>query len=638
MTAADRTHDVPPICTCFDDPPSSTIWWRIGGGAFLAMNAMVLSVAANGSETTADERRALELAIAFVSATVFLLLGWEFLVATWRELRARRLSLEFLFLFGMGAAVAASWISYTRGVGGAYSDVAALLLVIYSLGREIGRYGQRRILDSIDQLAASRQTALRLDASGATEAVPVSRIVSGDRVRVLPGQLIPVDGVIRQGRAFLQEAGMTGESLAVARREGESVKAGCFALDGSLDIEATAAGAAELYQVRDTVLAGLARPGDQQRLALALLRWFVPAVAIAAVATYWFQASRTGWDQALFHALAVIVVTCPCALGFATPLAVWTGLARLRELGFLARSGDAIERLAEIDTVVFDKTGTLTAPEQYQVAWQIAPSWQDREPLLRALLREAEFASGHPLARALAPLWTSGDTAPGVTLQTIRIIAGAGIEADLDHAGSRYRLFAGVRTDRRLRLEVNGECAAEIEIGEVLHDAVAPMVVELENSGLGVYLSTGDQEERARAVPISRRMSAQTPLDKHRFVEGLDARHQHVLFVGDGLNDAAAMAWSHASVAAAHSPAAVRETADLLALQAGFAQLPAALNVARQTTALIRSNIRVSLAYNAIGVALAFAGWLHPVTAALLMTVSSLAVILRSMQLLEQKA
>lgn len=636
---ADRLNEVaPPICTCFDDPPSSTIWWRIGGGAFLAMNAMVLSVAANGSETTADERRALEMAIALVAAGVFALLGWEFIAATWRELRARRLSLEFLFLLGMASALGASWISFTRGVGGAYSDVAALLLVIYSLGREIGRYGQRRILDSIDELAATRQTALRLDGAGLTEPVPVSRLSPGDRIRVLPGQLIPVDGRILRGQAFLQEAGMTGESFAVARREGDSVKAGCFALDGSLDIEATAAGAAELYKVRDTVLAGLARPGDQQRLALALLRWFVPVVALAAAATYWFQSTRSSWDQALFHALAVIVVTCPCALGFATPLAVWTGLARLRELGFLARSGDSIERLAEIDTVVFDKTGTLTSPEHYQVDWTLTSAWQDRESLLRALLREAELASGHPFARALAPLWSTQPTASGVMLRTIRILAGAGIEADLEHEGAVYRLFAGVRTDRQLRLEVNGERAADIEINEVLHDAVAPMVQALESAGLGVYLSTGDQQERARAVPIARRLAGQTPLDKHRFIQSLDERHARVLFAGDGLNDAAAMAWSHASVAAAHSPAAVRETADLLSLEPGFANLPAAISVARQTTALIRGNIRVSLGYNLIGMALAFFGWLHPVTAALLMTVSSLAVILRSMQLLEQKA
>lgn len=631
----------PISCACFDDPGAANmgVWWRIGGGAFLAMNAMVMSLAVNGSEVTSEEKRALELGILLVSGAVFVLLGGDFVSGVAREFRRKRISLELLFLLGLSASLGASILSMRKGLTGSYADVAALLLVIYSLGREVGRYGQRKVIKALEDLAAVRQFARIVTNSGSTVQASAYDVIIGDRIRVLPGEPIPVDGQVLRGQAFVHEAGMTGESFASLRKPGDLVKAGCFPLDGSLDLEATAGGASELYRLRDAALEGLVRPGARQVLADRVLRYFIPAVMILAGAAYFLHGST---DVAIFHALSVIVVACPCALGFATPLAVWSGMARLRELGFLVRSGDALERLGEVDVVIFDKTGTLTLPDQYSVSWTLTSEWDGHAPMLRALLKETELASGHPLARAMSPLWLGCALLEGMEAEEVRILPGVGVEATIHHisSGTSYFVFVGGRessgAERRIELQVDGRLAATIQLAEVLTESLSELVTELETSNTQIYLSTGDDSLRADRIPISRRMSRQGPLEKKQFVESITATGRRVLFVGDGLNDVAAMAWSHASLAASQSNPAVRESADFLALGANWNQFPKALKIARRTVRRISSNITLSLIYNASGMTLATAGILHPVTAAILMTASSLLVILLSLQLLEQ--
>jgi Cu2+-exporting ATPase/Cu+-exporting ATPase len=630
-------------CACFGDektPDSGGVWWRIGGGAFLAMNAMVMSLAVNGSEVTASEKQALELAVLAISGSVFLLLGGGFAVSAWREIRARRITLELFFLAGVAASLAASFLSLQKGVSGSYADVAALLLVIYSLGREIGRYGQRKVLRALEDLGRREQTVRRLDATGRAVSAPLAALHPGDRIRVLPGEVIPLDGRITQGSAYVHEAGITGETFSRPRQAGDPVSAGCCPLDGSLELEVLDTGATSLERLRNAALEGLARPGARQILASRVLSYFAPTVALTAIATYVLQ-GRDG--NALFHALSVVVVACPCALGFATPLAVWSGMARLRELGYLVRSGDALERLGEVDTIVFDKTGTLTLPEQYAANWTPAAPWAGREPLLLALLRETEQASGHPLARAMRPLWSQADLAlPECEAIEVRILPGVGVEAIIAERASGARFPVSVRgtpaegADREIELHVDQQPAALIRLSEVYAGALPELFERLGRLIRRIHLSTGDQAARAQRIPVADRMVCQGPLDKLEFVRGAGAAGSKVLFAGDGLNDAAAMAWSHVGLAAPQAAPAVREIAGLIALTPDWEELPRALAIARATSRCVVRNIGVSLAYNVIGMALAAAGWLHPVTAAVLMMVSSLIVILWSLQLLEQ--
>lgn len=622
-------------CDCgIDTAGNTSIWWRIGISSFLAMNAMVLGVAVNGSETTPAERSALELSILCVSVSVLILLVKEFAVATWNTLRQGRLGIEVLFLIGIAASYGASALSLSTGAGGTFADVAALLLVIYSLGRQIASYGKARVFKSLADWAPERRLTRLLLANGDTEIRPASRIVAGDRIRVLPGEAVPVDARILAGTASFQQASLTGEALAVTKSPGDSLSAGVYALDASVDCLALAPGQeSSIDQIRTLVLSALAIPGKEQMLALSVLRYFVPAILLCAAAAFALHVQNQGWQQALFHSLSVVVIACPCALGFATPLAVWTAIARLREIGILARSGDAVERLAEIDTIVFDKTGTLTLPDQYQVSWQVAPAWEGRQVELRGLLQAAESLSRHPLATALAPLWDAAPVLQAPPVSSLRILPGLGMEAVFSNG---QHLFIGhTQSTHNLELAIDGQPAAAITLVESTNPSAPPAIQALEAAGLQVILSTGDAPERAAAIPIAQRYSRQSPLDKHELLSQLQAQGYKVLFVGDGLNDIAAMAWSRVAFTVSSSPDVVRELSSLLMLHTDWQRLPEAIAIARAARKLIRTNIIFSLVYNAVGMALAMAGILHPVAAALIMLASSLTVILYSMHLMD---
>ena len=619
-------------CDCGDEAPAS-VWWRIGAGAFLAMNAMVLGLAVNGSETLPAERLSLELSILCVALTVFGLLAKEFVEAVWQSLKQRRLGIELLFLLGIAASLAASAVSLSTGRGGTYSDVAALLLVIYSLGRQVGAYGKSRVFKSLGDWAPERRMVRTL----AGVRLSAAEVRAGDRFRVMPGEAVPVDARIEAGAAYFHEATLTGESFARGRGPGDLVSAGAFLIDASVDCVAVKDGAmAELDEIRNLVATGLAIPGREQKLALDVLRWFGPAIIAISIVTLAWHSRHGDWPSALFCALSVLVIACPCALGFATPLAVWSSIARLRELGILARSGEAVEKLAEVDTIVFDKTGTLTLPEAYAAEWTVAPAWQGREAELRFLLREAELASRHPIATALRSLWEGHVLRETTQLERIRLVPGLGIEASFADGSL---LFAGSQAGSRgLEVKVNGQPAATIKLEEICQDSVPEAIVELEAAGLHILLSTGDAAERAALIPIGQQFVRQSPLDKHTAVAALQQQGRKVLFVGDGLNDIAAMAWSATSMTLSTSVELVRDVSGFVMLHHDWRALPEAIAIARAAKRTIRRNIGFSLAYNAVGVSLAAAGWLHPVAAALLMLASSLTVILDSMRLMDWEA
>ena len=604
-----------PLCACDDAPVS--LWWRIGGGAFLAMNAMVFSIALNGSEVTPDEKYLLELTVLCVSLPVFALLSSEFLVATWQAIRRRQLSIEFLFLIGITAALTGSILYFVRGKGNGYADIAAMLLVIYALGRQIGAYGKQRVLTSLSEWAPQNRRVRLLDGRMITSA----DIRASDRIRVLPGECVPADLRLLSGSLLVHEASITGESLAIRKTQGDLIRAGSFPLDASADGEAIGeGGVSEIDRVKELIESGLARPGVEQRLAMQALRWFVPLVVVATVGAFLWHLQTKPWDQAVFIALAVAVIACPCALGFATPLAVWTGIARLRELGVIARSGDAVEKLAEIDTVVFDKTGTLTLPEEYGVAWRVSPQWTHRAAELRIMLREAELASRHPLSRILAPLWKDV-TGATPALTSVKLLPGLGIIAKFDNSW--------------LVVKIDGVLAATIELEEKQVPELSPAMQALENLGIEIVLATGDSPERAAAIPTKTRLSRRSPTDKHALIQDLHAQGRKVLFAGDGLNDSAAMAWSHVACAAPDSVELVQDVCELIFLHRDWRRLSEAIQIARKVRQVVRWNIIFSLTYNLIGIAVAVTGWLHPMASALMMTASSLTVILYSMHLMD---
>jgi cation transport ATPase len=478
-------------CAC-DEAPMS-LWWRIGAGAFMAMNAMVFSLALHGSEVSSSEKYSLELMILVAALPVYILLSKEFVISTWQAIRRRQLSIEFLFLTGIGASLAGSVLYLVRGKGNGYADVGAMLLVVYALGRQIGAYGKQRVLRSLTEWAPQNRKVRRLR-NGQEELVTSAEILVGDRVRVLPGECVPADLRMLSDGALLHEASITGESLAIRRITGDLVKAGSFPLDASIDGEAIGeGGGSEIDRVKALIESGLARPGSEQRVAISALRWFVPLVVLATSAAFLWHLQSQPWDAAVFIALSVAVVACPCALGFATPLAVWTGIVRLRELGVIVRSGDAMEKLAEIDTIVFDKTGTLTLPEEYCVTWIVEPGCDPVE--LRLLLRDAELASGHPLGRILSPLWKECASAPNpaARLTGVKLLPGLGISAHFDDG---RELFAGSedRDSSRLNVKIDGRLAATIVLEEKQVPELSPAIRALSRLNIAIVLATGRRD------------------------------------------------------------------------------------------------------------------------------------------------
>jgi len=605
------------LCACFDPRAGAGAWWRLGSAAFLAVNAMVLGLAVNGSEVTAGERFALETATGCISAGIAILLGGELVVAAWRELRARRMSLELLFVAGITASFTASLLSLFQGVGGTYFDVAGLLLLIYSLGREVGRYGQQRVLTQL--------------------AVPAGRVAVkvGDQIQVLPGEPVPADGRILRGAALMQDHNLTGESFARPRQAGDLVKAGSFPLDASIWMEATATSAgSEIEQVRALIADRLLQPGRTLAFAQRVLRWFIPTVTAATIASFLWHWQANPWPVALSHAMSVLVIACPCALGFAAPLTVWSAIARLRQTGILCRSGEALERLAEVDTVVFDKTGTLSAPEAYAAALDLEMEWSAQQSLFLRLLATAERASAHPIARAMAPLWDGVEPAH---LESIKLLPGRGLAATVVDRELTYHLVIALDADvsrHAIAVMIDGRRAGTVDLDETLRPALAETIDSLTADRLQLVLATGDGAERAALVPIADQYSRQSPREKLALIDELNGRGRLVLFLGDGLNDGPAMAASHVGMTVPTASPAIQEVASLLNLNADWRALPVTLRIARQAVKALHRNIAVALTYNLVGMAVAAAGWLNPVTAALLMTVSSITVILMALNVL----
>lgn len=658
---------------------SGGVWWRIVIGAFLAINSMTIALTVNLSEVDREQRLALQGVTLAVALVVFALLGSGMLSSAVRELRARRLTIECLFLLGIMGAFTASLVSLIRGEGPVFFEVVGILLVVYALGRELGRYSQAKVLQALRDWDPRANTCEVISADGSISHFSIADVQVGQRVRVHPGAVIPVDGTVIDGAAFVHEAGMTGESFAVSKQTGDTVFAGTHVVDTTLVVEATANGGERCIDGIAQILRRVeAQAALSQMTANRLVRWFVPTVVAIAAGTFIWHSLHSGWQDALFHSMAVLLVACPCALGFATPIAVWMTMGQLNRLGMLVRSGDAVERLAAVNLAVFDKTGTLTVPEA-GIEFKIEPAFQDQEQLVRSLIATAESGSSHPLAKVLgtlsnepvgqalspanSPLGSihfASPTLPKLSherervvyepecfstwrrenLQTRRLttLPGKGIAAEVEDRSTSQRWSVEIVQDSSskadagnvLLIRINGAPAAQAELTEQQRPFLPEMKSKLETIDVSCVLLTGDRESRAEKLPFAHHARLK-PQEKYELVRQWGREGKRILFVGDGVNDSAAMSQSHVSVAVDAAADLTREVADVYWPTPDFSQLPSAIALSRKMVRLIRSNLIFAVSYNLIGMALAACGSLHPVIAALLMTTSSCVVTFRAM-------
>jgi heavy metal translocating P-type ATPase len=628
-------------------------WWRLGLAGLIAGQSMVFSFAVNLDPVSGVERWLLHGMLALASLAVFLLVGGPLARAAWVSLRERRWGVEQFFLIGIAGAFGASLHSSVTGVGDVYYEVVAVLVAIYSLGRIVADRRRDQAMGAVASLRRDFERCLRLTCCGREEEVGVAEVKAGDRVHVAAGAGVPVDGRVREGVALVSETPLNGEPFPVVKRPGDRVWAGSHAVDAALVVEAAHDGRArQLDRLLAEVEAARARPTGLQREADRIVAWFLPLVLVLSALTTAAWGLVAGWTVGLFNGLAVLVVACPCAMGLATPIAVWGALNRMARRGLVPQGGEFLERLGQVDVAVFDKTGTLT-DEHLQVVDWVAAEGVDRTTL-EAQIAAVQQSQSHPVARAFRAFAGS----PDWNAERSALLPGQGIAASVRGPGGVHRLELGNESlgresgeawvglcgrldaaagTRTVAVRRDGVLVAAAALRENLRSSSGSVISALAAAGVEVRVMTGDRAEHAAAlglegVTIQAGMSAEA---KAEAVRTLQQSGRRVLFVGDGINDAPAMAAAHAAVALASGAALSREASGAQLYGADLSAVVDALGAARATVRGIRTNLRVAAVYNFTGIALAMAGVLNPVAAAVLMLVSSFTVSFRALRLAE---
>lgn len=591
---------------------------RMAVAGFAMMNVMLFSVAIWSGATDAT-RDLFHLISAAIALPVVLYAGQPFFRSAWSALRVRRLNMDVPISLAILLASAMSLFETLQGGTEAYFD-AALSLTFFLL---IGRYMDHRTR-SAARSAARELTALEVHTAerltgDEAKTVAVTDLEVGDIILVPTGARVAVDGVLLSGEALMDRSVLTGESAAVTLNTGDILQAGEINLTAPLRLRALTVGAdTSLRRMAELVETAENARNSYTALADRAAQIYAPAVhtlALVALVGWWIATGD--FRHSLNIAIAVLIITCPCALGLAVPAVSTAAVSRLFNAGFLVRHATALERLAEVTRIVFDKTGTLTRPTV-----ELPDDMGDETKSVAKALAQSSL---HPLSRALVA--TLADV-PAATVESIQEIAGQGVTGS--YQGQTVQLGRGpwLGADHNgLCLRIGDAAAVPLEVPEALRTGVAEAISELD---LPCEIVTGDTDAPAQALatqlslPVISNASPQTKLDR---LQALSDGGERVLMVGDGLNDTAALAKAHASIAPSTALEASRNAADIVILKDSFADLPLIIRVARATRRLSQQNFAIAALYNCIAVPIALAGFATPLAAALAMSVSSLTVL-----------
>ena len=601
------------------DPEGRALLLRLAVAGFAMMNVMLLSVAVwSGAEGAT--RDLFHLISAGIALPVVAFSAQPFFRSALGALQYRRLNMDVPIALAILLAAGMSLYEALHGGRHAYFDAALSLTFFLLIGRYLDHRMRMGARSAARELAAMEVEAVqRLDAKGATREVPLAQVAAGDRLMIAAGARVPVDGVLESGEASLDRAALTGESLAVTRAQGAALQAGEVNLGRPFILRATAP-AADSTLRRMAALVETAENGRNGYTALAdrAAQVYAPAVHLLALVAFLGWVVATGDARfALNVAIAVLIITCPCALGLAVPAVSTAAIGRLFSEGFLVKHATALERLAEVDHAVFDKTGTLT---QASVAFpETAPA------AARGVALALAQASTHPLSVAVARSLEGETPAP---LTEIEEIPGLGVSARWRGEDVRLGQGAWLGADfDGLGLKIGAASAIALPTGEVLRPGAEEALAGLD---LPYEVLTGDAEGPAARLaarldaPV---LSGLTPEQKLAHLDALRAEGRRVLMLGDGLNDTAALAGAHASLAPARAVEASRSAADIVILKDTLASLPLVLRIARATVKLSRQNFTIAGLYNLVAVPIALAGHATPLMAALAMSISSITVL-----------
>jgi Cu+-exporting ATPase len=607
--------------------------------------------------------------------------AWPFHRAAWRNLRHGGTSMDTLVSLGVLSAFTWSvvttilgssgepgyWVGYGPAPAGAdslYLEAASAVTTFLLAGRYVEARSKRSARDVLSAIGRLAPRTVRVLRDGVEQVVPIGTLRVGERFVVRPGERIATDGIVAAGASAIDTSAMTGETEPWEVTAGSRVLAGTTNSTGALVVEATQVGAhTQLAQLAVLAEQAQARKASVQTLVDKVVAVFVPAVLVISLGTLVVWLLAGGGPRAAFSAaVSVLIIACPCALGLATPTALLVGVGRGGQLGILIKGPDALEASGVIDTVVLDKTGTLTTGAMTLVE---AQAYGTDEAALLALAAAVEADSEHPIARAVVAAAGSR----GIEAQRardVRALPGAGVEGVVESDGTRRQVVLGTVDLVRDRgftvsetalatvdaaadagrtavlLSVDGTVAGCLVVADAIKKSAPGAVARLRELGLRTVLLTGDRQGAAenvgRLVGVDEVVAEVLPADKAAVIERLQSQGRRVAMVGDGINDAAALATANLGMAVVSGTDVAMKSADIILVRRSLDVIPDAIQLSRRTLRTIRGNLVWAFAYNVAAIPLAASGHLNPLIAGLAMSLSSVFVVTNSMRLRRFKA
>lgn len=615
----------------------------LGVAAFATMNVMMLSIpvwSGNVSDMLPEQRDFFHWLSALIALPAAAYAGQPFFRSAWRALSHKTTNMDVPISIGVCLALGMSVVETIHHAEHAYFDAAIMLLTFLLVGRFLDQNMRRRTRAVAGNLAALKaETAAKFVGPDEISQVPVAAIHPGDILLLRPGERCAVDGTVIEGRSEIDQSLITGETLYVTAEQGTPVYAGSMNISGTLRVRVSAASEAtllaEITRLLDNALQARSR---YMRLADRASRLYAPVVHATALFTIvgWIIAGA-GWHDAIVTGVAVLIITCPCALGLAIPTVQTVASGAMFKSGVLLNSGDAIERLAEADHVIFDKTGTLTLPDlEVTNAADIPADMFD-------LAGRLALSSHHPVAAAVAQAAVAKSPIVGAIEE-----AGQGVRVTVD--GVEIRLgrpsFCGADALVGDGADLDPEASSVafckgaekfiLSVRQGLRPDAQAVIAALKARNIGVEILSGDREPAVRAAAYSLGVpewrAGVTPADKIARIEELKRRGAKVLMVGDGMNDAPSLAVAHVSMSPISAAHLSQATADLIFLSRPLAPVVAAIDSARKALRLMRQNLWLAIAYNVLAVPIAISGVVTPLIAAAAMSGSSILVMLNSLR------
>ncbi len=666
-----RLHALGYVATPFDAEraeglavkQNKSMLYRMAFAGFGMANIMWISISLYAGELSAsgidpEHKQFFHWISLFLATPVLLYSGWPFLRGAFSGLIHRRLNMDLPISIGVIATYTYStWVTLT-GVGDAYFDTVVAFLFIILIGRYLEGMSRRNATSASSRLMELQpRSAMRIE-NGEPTLVSVRRLALGDQVRVRPGEKLPVDGLIIDGQSNVDESMLTGESRPVKKQMGDEVAAGTVNGQGTLTVEVSQLGQnTALAKIIHLVESAQGSKAPIQSLTDRVVPWFIAVILGLATATFLFWSYYADFDTALLAAVSVLIITCPCAFGLATPMSLAVSVGHGAGNGVLVKNGTALETLAGATHIVFDKTGTLT--EGRMVVSEICLN--DKSSLqvdeLLSLTAQVESHSEHSIAKAIVAKSIETVDQQKNSFQKEKVsefksIPGRGVTAVVaTHSviiGNRAILEEqGIMISAELEqksyaaehamgvavfVAIDGQLAALIVVQDKIRDEASELIRTLRSEGVGITLLTGDSQGAAEYVAESLGGDIEViahvrPEDKEKVIADLQARGECVVMVGDGVNDAPALSRADVGIAMGSGTDISMDCADIVLMSNELLKVRFALNLARQTIRTIRQNIYISLGYNIVLIPLAMSANLTPVFASIAMPISSLLVI-----------